>query len=47
MGLFSSDYELCSKTCKFLQKMMIFGSVESKVSIIDQLVYVAKELMIE
>ena len=45
--LFSTDYKICSKASKMLQKAVMFGSLEVKVSIIDQILYVLKELMIE
>lgn len=46
-GLLSVDYKTSSKTSKMLQKLMVFGSVETKVAMVDQIVYVLKELMIE
>ena len=46
-GLLSSDYSIVSKTSKLIQKMFIFGSIEVKVTLIDQIVYIMKELMIE
>ena len=46
-GLLSADFEISSKTSKLLQKMMIFGTLEAKVSILDQLLYIIKELVIE
>jgi len=46
-GLLSTDYNLCSKTSKLLQKLMVFGPIQTKVSVLDQIVYMVKELMIE
>ena len=46
-GILSLDYDLSSKTSKLLQKMMIFGNLETKVCILDQIIYMIKELMIE
>lgn len=46
-GLLSVDYDISSKTSKLLQKVMMFGAIETKVAVLDQIVYILKELMIE
>ena len=46
-GLFSADFDISSKSSKMLQKMIIFGNLEAKVYLIDQIIYIIKELMIE
>ena len=38
---------MSSKTSKLLQKMMMFGGLQTKTALLDQLVYLTKELMIE
>lgn len=46
-GLLSADFDISSKSSKMLQKMIIFGNLETKVYLIDQIIYIIKELMIE
>ena len=46
-GLLCTDYKVSSKTSKLIQKMLIFGNIETKVCLIDQLIYMIKELMID
>jgi len=46
-GLLSVDFDISSKSSKLLQKMIIFGNLETKVYLIDQIMYIIRELMIE
>ena len=46
-GILSADFDISSKTSKLLQKMMMFGNLETKVCVLDQIIYMIKELLIE
>ena len=41
------DYGVAQKTMKCFQKMMIFGDLSMRISLVDQMVYFIKELMLE
>ena len=41
------DYGTAKKTMKCLQKMMIFGDLAMRISLVDQMIYLIKELMLE
>ena len=41
------DYGVAQKTMKCLQKMMIFGDLSIRISLVDQMIYFIKELMLD
>ena len=41
------DYRVAQKTMKCLQKMMIYGDLSMRISLVDQMIYFIKELMLE
>ena len=45
--LLSLDYKLAKTTAKALYKLMIFGDLATKIAVVDQVLYLIKELMIE
>ena len=45
--LLSLDYKLAKITAKALYKLMIFGDLATKIAVVDQVLYLIKELMIE
>jgi len=46
MGLLSVDYEVASKTSKLIQKLVVFSNLETKVAVLDQIIYIIKELLV-
>ena len=41
------DFNVASKTMKALQKIMIYGDLSIRISLVDQMIYFIKELMLD
>lgn len=46
-NLLALSYAIASKTSKALQKLMVFGSMQTRVALVDQMLYFIKELMLD